>query len=126
MNYTKEQKDTIEKVISVFEDYITQCSTMDVVWSDKVGYILLTGISTKRDDICMHPTVLEDAETLCEQLLYEIACDVIQENGPFHDIHQSTPVVRKKIEDAFHPYLIQLPEYQYLADELFEVPDWAK
>ena len=43
--YTKEQNLEIEKVCRVFFDYIKENPYFDVVWSDKLGYVYLDGIS---------------------------------------------------------------------------------
>lgn len=122
MNYSKEQKESIEKVRTVFMDYIKNSRTLDLLWSDKLGYLLLTGITKEMDDVYMHPILLEDAETLCYKLLYEIACDVLEAGGNFDDIFESTPAEKCAVIKAFQPYLEQLPEYEYLIEELFAAP----
>lgn len=122
MYYTKEQLDAIEKVKTVFADYIKNSKTMDVVWSDKLGYILITGISKELDDFAMQPEVIDTAERLCDQLLYEIACDVLESRGQSHDIFASTPLEKKLILEAYHPYMSQLPEYSHMLEMHFTNP----
>lgn len=122
MNYSKEQRNRIEKVKDVFQDYIKNSRTLDLLWSDKLGYVLIIGISKDMDDISMHPIVLEDAETLCRQLLYETACDVLEAGGNFDDIFRATPAEKDAVTKAFRPYLDHLPEFEYLAEELFTAP----
>lgn len=51
--YTKEQNEEIEKVCRVFDSYIRENPYFDVVWSDKLGYIYLSGIAPDREDVCM-------------------------------------------------------------------------
>ena len=122
MNYVKEQRDSIEKVKSVFQDYIRNSRTIDLLWSDKLGYILIIGITKEMDDISMHPIVLEDAETLCHHMLYEIACDILESGGNFDDIFNASPAEKDLILKTFRPYLEKLPEYEYLVEELFTTP----
>lgn len=51
--YTKEQNEEIEKVCRVFDSYIRENPYFDVVWSDKLGYIYLSGIAPDREGVCM-------------------------------------------------------------------------
>ena len=37
--YTKKQKSEIEKVRAAFQDYIQNSGYIDLLWSDKVGYV---------------------------------------------------------------------------------------
>lgn len=122
MNYTKEQLEAIEKVKTVFADYIQNSRTLDLLWSDKLGYILITGINKNMDDFVMQPEVINTAERLCDQLLYEIACDVLESRGHCHDIYISTPLEKQLIFEAYQPYMSQLPEYSDMLEIHFIDP----
>ena len=50
MMYTQEQNREIEKVMNAFADYIRDTPHFDLLWSDKVGYVFLDGISEEKDD----------------------------------------------------------------------------
>lgn len=121
MNYSKEQRENIEKVKTVFQDYIKHSKTLELLWSDKLGYILIMGINKTMDDISMDPIILEDAETLCYHLLYEIACDVLEAGNNYDDIFKATAAEKDTVKKAFHPYMVQLPEYAHLIEELFMI-----
>ena len=41
MIYTKQEKQKLERVISVFTERLKESDAFDLVWSDKVGYVLL-------------------------------------------------------------------------------------
>lgn len=123
MNYTKEQKASIEKVKTVFADYIKSSKTFDLLYSEKLGYILLTGISKNMDDLAMEPTILEDGEELCDQILYEIACDIVEEHGYHGDLYLAPEGHKQQIRNAYQPYMSQLPEYQDLIEKQFHCPD---
>lgn len=123
MNYSKEQLKSIEKVKTVFADYLKDCWTLDLLWSDKLGYLLITGITKDMNNIVMHPEIIRDGERLCDQLLYEIACDVLESNGNFHDIYESSPREKSLILKAYHPYMSQLPEYSNLIERHFICPE---
>lgn len=118
--YTQEQNREIEKVMNAFADYIRDTPRFDLLWSDKVGYVFLDGISEEHDDFCMAPIILRDGETLCEEIIYHIACDVMEEKGKSHDLRLCGPVEREEIQKRLLPYLRQLPEYEHLVEGLFE------
>ncbi len=122
MKYTKEQLEAIEKVKSVFSDYIRNSRTLDLIWSDKLGYILITGITKDMHNFIMQPEVIYTAERLCDQLLYEIACDVLEAKGHCHDIYISTPLEKQLILEAYQPYMSQLPEYKHMLEMHFTDP----
>ena len=118
--YTQEQNKEIEKVMEVFADYIRDTTHFALIWSDQVGYVFLDGISENRDTFCMAPIVLRDGETLCGELFYHIACDVVEEKGKYHDLYLCSPEEQEAIRNRLSPHLRQLPGYAHLVDELFE------
>lgn len=122
MKYTKEQLEAIENVKSIFADYIKNSKTLDLIWSDKLGYILITGITKDMNNFVMQPEVIYSAERLCDQLLYEIACDVLESRGHCHDIYTSTSLEKQLILEAYKPYMGQLPEYSHMLEMHFIDP----
>lgn len=118
--YTQEQNREIEKVISIFEHYIKDSSHFDLVWSNKMGYVFLDGISKDQDAFCMSPIVLRDGKTLCREIIYHIACDVVEEKGKAHDLQSCSQREREEIRERLFPYMEQLPEYDHLVVELFK------
>ena len=67
MLYTKEQEEEIRRVIRVFEGYLKDSPYLDLVWSDKVGFVLLK-ISTEQRSLEGESLEIKDAETLCEEM----------------------------------------------------------
>lgn len=117
--YTKKQNKEIEKVMNVFADYIQTTSYFDVVWSDKLGYVLLDGISKDKDDLCLTPEVLRDGAALYDKAVYNIACDVMESLGKSSDLEFCSEMDQAEIRKVLQPYMEKLPEYNYLVDELF-------
>ena len=118
--YTKEQNEEIEKVCRVFDSYIRENPYFDVGWSDKLGYIYLSGIAPDREDVCMAPLILRIGEELCEEIIYNMAADILKQIG----VHRDDPEdcssdERKKIKEELKSYMAQLPEYTHLVTELF-------
>ena len=123
MNYTKEQLESIEKVRDVFADYIANSKYLDLLWSDKIGYILIVDIKEDMATIDSQPLIIADAVHLCEQMLFDIAYDVLDASGPLHEVYESTPSEQQQIKEACRPYMEQLPEYNFLIDKLFVAPN---
>ena len=122
MNYTKEQLTQIEKVKSVFQEFITNSPDIDLIWSDKIGYVYFNGISYAKDEFIFEPLVIKDADMLCSQLLCEIAFEVLQSLHDLRDLHECGPLEQTLIEKACAPYMSHLPEYHHLIRELFINP----
>lgn len=122
MDYTTEQITSIEKVKKVFAEYMATLPDIDLIYSEKAGYVLLYGIKIDEERMAMYPIFIRDGRKLCDFLLYEIACEVLCEIGEFHDIHESDAEEKAIIKQAFEPYMVQLPEYAELIDKQFVNP----
>lgn len=114
MLYTKEQKTEIERIAEVFGGYIRKSPYLDLVWSDKVGYLLLK-ISVEYRSLEGESLIIEDAETLCKELFSEIVQDVLFDSGNDNCSMAVDSAEGAEIERRFLPYLDQLPEYGKLA-----------
>lgn len=55
---------------------------------------------------------------LCEELLCEIANDVLEYTGNGHDRKNADPLERAEIRRRYQPYIEQFPQYQKLAEEI--------
>lgn len=117
--YTQTQKDGIEKVIAVFAEYIKDSPYADIVLSDKLGYVFLN-IDPDKFSIEMEPVIIESAEKLCEELLHEISNDVMENTSHEFTLAEAPLDIRLEIESRFGVYLDQLPQYRYIADDMFK------
>lgn len=119
--YTQRQNEEIRKVISVFGDFIRKTPYFDIVWSDKLGYVMLNGITEDGDDFYIAPAVLRDGATLFDQIIRFISTDLMKREGKPCDLTLCGPAEQKEIRGALSPYTEQLPEYGYLVDDLFKM-----
>ncbi len=120
--YTSEQKAKIEKVHAAFQDYIQNSGYIDLLWSDKVGYVLLP-LNPENEDgfrVEAEPELIESAEMLCERLFTEIFYDVINFSGKKHDTDQADDEERAEVQRRLRPYIEKFPEYKSLAEPLYE------
>ena len=122
MIYTKEEHESIERVKEVFAEYIANFKDMDLVYSEKAGYVILFGIRIEEGRLTMDPIFIREGGQLCDFLLYEIACETMTRIGEFHDIHEATAEEKVIIKQAFEQYMVQLPEYEYLIEKQFKLP----
>lgn len=105
-------KEAIERVMSVFSEYIKTTPYFDIVWSGKVGYIYISIDSCRGTVGDMDCLVIDSPEELLDKLLYEMAVDIMEEVGHTIDPTEATLLERREIERRIHPYLEQLPAYQ--------------
>lgn len=119
--YTQKQKSQIEKVRTVFSGYIQNSPYIDLLWSKKLGYLLVSvnPEAEKGSALESDPLVIKSAEMLCDLLLNEILLDVINSSGKGHDCDDPDEEECAEIQKRLRPYMEQLPEYERLAGELF-------
>ena len=114
MKYTQEQWNEIEKVIAVFSDYVHDSKQLDLIYSEKFGYILLYDACAEVDRQDLIPIVIDEAGELCNHIITEIVNDILREKHVMHDLCDATPEEKNLIADALEKYLEKIPEYRYL------------
>ena len=68
--YDTSVKEAIERVMSVFSEYIKTTPYFDIVWSGKVGYIYISIDSCRGTVGDMDCLVIDSPEELLDKLLY--------------------------------------------------------
>ena len=114
MVYTPTDLQSIHKVIGVFQTYIEGSPYLDLLWSDKIGYILLQLSSEKL--FLEESWRVTSAEALADRLFSEIATDVLLMTQNEHSMADADPLELAEIERRCRPYVEQLPEFQHLCD----------
>ena len=117
--YEPETKRDIEQVIDVFNDYIRTSTHVELLWSDKVGYIYISIDNVRGTIGDMDCWVVDCAERLLDKLVSEMAIDIMEEVGHTIDPTEATQLERREIERRIHPYLEQLPAYQDRLQRVF-------
>lgn len=110
--YDPSVKEGIERVMSVFSDYIKTTPYFDIVWSDKVGYIYISIENCRGTVGDMDCIVLDDPEELLDKLLNEMAVDIMEEGGHTLSPVEASALERAEVERRLSAYLDQLPEYR--------------
>ena len=93
-----------------------ESDAFDLVWSDKVGYVLLD-ISPDYNYVDTARRI-DTAAELCRLMLEDVALDVLLLTENEHSIETADPLERAEIVRRWQPYFEQLPEYEYLREEL--------
>ena len=68
MTYTKQEKQKLDRVISVFAERLKESDAFDLVWSDKVGYVLLDSSARAARRPSYFPWVQQDFPEWCPTL----------------------------------------------------------
>ena len=123
MNYTPEQLASIEKTQNVFADFLKTASDLDLIYSSKVGYVMLYGIRPAGDQSGMVAIYMQDGRQLCDFILLEIAYNTMLQNGITNSIQDTTEEERRIIKKVLYKCMVDLPEYHDLIDKQFEFPN---
>jgi len=113
-------KESIERVMSVFADYIKTTPYFDIVWSDKVGYIYISIENCRGTVGDMDCIVLDEPEELLDKVLNEMAVDIMEEGGHTLSPVEASALERAEVERRLSSYLDQLPEYKDRITYVFE------
>ena len=113
MVYTKQEKQEIERVLAVFAEYLNQRDHCDIVWSNKLGYLLLD-YHTYVDDV----TPIRTAADLCREMLDYMMIDSVTKSKSGHLLKEIDAAEKAEIQRLWQPYFEQLPEYGYLREVL--------
>ena len=109
-NYDTETLKAIDRVISIFQDYIKDSPHFDLLWSDKVGYIFIS-IDPVRGTVADYDSwIVECADDLLDKLLYEMAVDIMEEEGHTLDPKEASAMERAEIERRLEPFATQFSD----------------
>ena len=104
-------KRTIEmrRVESAFADYLENEGSVDLLWSDKVGYVFLTiNEKTHESESCDD---LHTASQLCHRLLDDMAITVLLQTKRNHNFTNMDKDEAARVRAAWKPVIEKLPDY---------------
>ena len=105
--YSAAEMKNIEKVIRAFYNYLRDSRRCELLWSDKVGYVLIP-INREKEKSIAGPRMIRDAGDLVYAILEEISGEIVSESGRRRFTRKEYPEFERRIRE----YMIQLPEYQ--------------
>ena len=114
-NYVKRNTE-MDRIVEAFSGYIHRHPNLDLLWSEKLGYVLLS-IDTVRD--CLYGTsIFSNAQKLACRLFNEVATDVILEQEDCDDISNLNDEGREEVRQRWTPFLEMLPEYKNVCADI--------
>lgn len=114
-NYVKRNTE-MDRIVEAFSGYIHRHPNLDLLWSEKLGYVLLS-IDTVRD--CLYGTnIFSNAQKLACCLFNEVVTDVILEQEDCDDISNLNGEGREEVRQRWAPFLEMLPEYKNVCEDI--------
>lgn len=106
----------MDRIAEAFSGYIHRHPNLDLVWSEKLGYILLS-IDTVQD--CLYGTsIYTDAQKLARRLFEEVVTDVVLECEDCDDVSSIDDEGREEVKRRWVPFLEMLPEYKSICEDI--------
>ena len=105
--YSDSEMRKIDRVIRTFYNYLRDSGRLELLWSDKVGYLLIP-VDVDRREAARPPCVIRTASELVEALLSEIALELAARTGKRRLSRKDYPEYQRCIGE----YMSQLPEYR--------------
>lgn len=113
MIYEPSVKDKMDKIYNVFADYIRSDVSIDIVYTDKLGYMVM--MIDERQKRSIDIKYVKSAEELCAWILNEICSNVMCSWE--RDDDELSEDDKEKIRETWKPYIDQLPEYHAFSEE---------
>ena len=114
-NYVQ-KKPEMDRIAEAFSGYIHRHPSLDLIWSEKVGYVLLTVNHQKQRSEEEHS--FRTAEALAYRMFGEVVTDVALETGREHWHDELDEEEAKEVWKRWTPFLEMLPEYKYVCDDI--------
>ncbi len=106
----------MDRISEAFSGYIHRHPNLDLVWSEKIGYVLMTINPDKRqgEEYCSFHT----AHSLAYRLFSEIVTDVVLETESWNDSSNLDEMETKEVRLRWTPFLEMLPEYASVCEDI--------
>ena len=112
--YSDSEMRKLDRVIRAFYNYLRDSGRLELLWSDKVGYLLIP-VDVERREAARPPRVIRTALELVEALLGEVALELATCSGKRRLSRKDYPEYQRRIEE----YMAQLPEYRLCVPAAF-------
>ena len=117
MNVKYVQHNTeMDRIAEAFSGYIHRHPNLDLLWSDKAGYLILT-INSETQRVDEENNFLS-APALAYRLFYEIALDVTLETESGNRCDEMTEEEIEEVKQRWAPFLEMLPEYNRVCEDI--------
>lgn len=124
-DYPAEELSQIQKVMSVFADYLSKTESLQLFWcSDGLVSFTINPACKPYDPERYFGRLVDTAEEVCTEILRDFAQTVLEREGLLGEkytyYYEATdPVSKAAVADAARPYLEQLPEYPDTLESIY-------
>lgn len=107
----------LDRVLAIMGPYLQETPLMDVVHSDKFGYLL---ISLPSEGMINDATLtqLDCAEALISEVYQNLIYDYVEEFGTIDTFEKASPDEAVAIREWMRQYTDLLPEYDNILDDI--------
>ena len=114
-NYVKKTAE-MDRIADAFSGYIHRHPNLDLMWSEKIGYVLLT-VNPKKQKAESGESY-RTAESLACRLFSEVMTDVVMETDSAHSAWELDESETKEVRERWTPFLDALPEYAHICEAI--------
>lgn len=119
--YTAEMKSKLDTIASVFAEYINASNDMELLWSEKLGYVFICLEHYDGGEVALNASQIEVPEDLVRSIFLENALDTMAELfGVEAELDNATDEQKQAVRQRLSAYTARFPEYAYLLEEVFE------
>ena len=119
MLYSPAEEGQIQKVLTAFADYLKLAKYVDVLYSEKIGYVFLM-IEAPGPEVLDAQRIWTGAE-LCRRLMRDMAQSFLDQHpGVYETIQDIAPADQERILRELRKYTADIPEYRSLERGLFD------
>ena len=115
VNYVRHNVE-MDRIAEAFRGYIHRHPCLDLLWSEKAGYLILT-INPKTQHVEEEENFL-GAPALAYRLFCEVAMDVTFETESGHRYDEMSEEEVEEVRQRWTPFLEMLPEYAHICDDI--------
>lgn len=107
----------LERVLAILRPYLQETPLLDVVRSDKYGYLL---ISLPYEGMIEDSTLiqLDSAEKLVAEVYQNLRYDYVEQFGDIESFEKASPAEAGAMREWMRKYTDQLPEYDRILDDV--------
>lgn len=107
----------LERVLAILRPYLQETLLLDVVRSDKYGYLL---ISLPYEGMIEDSTLtqLDSAEKLVAEVYQNLRYDYVEQFGDIESFEKASPAEAGAMREWMRKYTDQLPEYDRILDDV--------
>lgn len=107
----------MDRIAEAFSGYVHRHPGLDLIWSEKMGYVLLSIDPMMQSFLC-GTSVYTNPQKLAYRLFEEVATDVMHEYGDCKVIAALNAEEKEEVQQRWAPFLEMMPEYKSVSEDV--------